>query len=682
MAYTSFEKMRRINSERFGKDLGPFQPHPFTDPSDRTSLKAAALAFIRNNCENLFFSPTTESIEDETGLYRGTGIASGQIPFNMQMDINRLCLEKELASFIDSGTAEDAYTVYYCFMEMIFGHYGKSQKMIELLSEFESNGSSLLMKHRDHFSHSVYVFALGLALYETNPTFRDVYRSFYQLRDDGDAARSFLTFWGLASLFHDIGYPFELPFEQVMSYFEVGGSVKRGKDTICLAYTRCNAITDLSDDIRARLKELCGRDFTCTNELFAFSLAQRLGDFYGFTEEKILDILNDKPSDPGRFGYFIDHAWFSATRLFDEMVSVLGAESITGMHIDSVTAILLHNSLYKFDVAYYKDPKAGKPRLRMQWHPLAFMLMLCDELQCWDRTAYGRNSRTELHPMDVRFCFTAGSIKAEYLFDSEEQDKIQRYEEDYRNWIDSGREGNAPRLKAYSDMASDSNKFVSDIKKVVDLSDLDLEVSVKTEVPDRSNKHTYLSNSNFLHLYDFAVALHNRYSYDGMEAAVNSEQMENEFESISLEYQLSTINQAKAFSRYLNAIHCFFTDKPVNYEMVNEFTPDQTEIFAPLEHERWVLEHHDMAWTAGDEYETADVSGLIPEGVSEKTFRRALREQFRRHKLMADPPLNSESIYQHYLSLSEEDQGKDWKPFNSMLKLIKKFDGLRIYRLP
>ena len=29
----------------------------------------------------------------------------------------------------------------------------------------------------------------------------------------------------------------------------------------------------------------------------------------------------------------------------------------------------------------------------------------------------------------------------------------------------------------------------------------------------------------------------------------------------------------------------------------------------------------------------------------------------------------------------EEEKGKDWEPFNSMLKLIKKFDGLRIYRL-
>ena len=31
--------------------------------------------------------------------------------------------------------------------------------------------------------------------------------------------------------------------------------------------------------------------------------------------------------------------------------------------------------------------------------------------------------------------------------------------------------------------------------------------------------------------------------------------------------------------------------------------------------------------------------------------------------------------------LSPEDQGKDWLPFNSMLKLLRKYDGLRIYQL-
>ncbi len=154
------------------------------------------------------------------------------------MDINRLCLERELEKFIDSGAAEDAYTVYYCYLEMFFGHYGKSKKMVELLSEFESNGSSLLMKHRDHYSHSVYVFALGLAIYESNDAFRAGFKRFYCFDTDGAktdvdhaAACCFLEYWGLTSLFHDIGYPFELPFEQVLSYYEVAGK-KRGEGSL------------------------------------------------------------------------------------------------------------------------------------------------------------------------------------------------------------------------------------------------------------------------------------------------------------------------------------------------------------------------------------------------------------------------------------------------------------------
>ena len=61
--------------------------------------------------------------------------------------------------------------------------------------------------------------------------------------------------------------------------------------------------------------------------------------------------------------------------------------------------------------------------------------------------------------------------------------------------------------------------------------------------------------------------------------------------------------------------------------------------------------------------------------------RRDLREQLRMHRLAMDGDPSSEEIYAHYLELPEAEQDKDWKPFNSMLRLIKKFDGLRIYRL-
>jgi hypothetical protein len=51
------------------------------------------------------------------------------------------------------------------------------------------------------------------------------------------------------------------------------------------------------------------------------------------------------------------------------------------------------------------------------------------------------------------------------------------------------------------------------------------------------------------------------------------------------------------------------------------------------------------------------------------------------HKLAMDGSVTTEDIREHYLALPVEDQDKDWKPFNSMLKLLKKFDGLRIYKL-
>ena len=184
MAYTALEKMRKVNFARFGKDVGPAQPMLYGAGLERTDLKSAALRFLHERCEELRFNAEIESWEDRNGIYQGTSIKANQIPYNMQMDINRLCLEKALEQFIDSGVAEDAYDVYYCYLEIFFDHYGKSKKMVELLSEFEANGSSLLMKHRDHYSHSVYVFALGLAIYETNSSYRRAFKEFYDFDPD------------------------------------------------------------------------------------------------------------------------------------------------------------------------------------------------------------------------------------------------------------------------------------------------------------------------------------------------------------------------------------------------------------------------------------------------------------------------------------------------------------------
>lgn len=174
-----------------------------------------------------------------------------------------------------------------------------------------------------------------------------------------------------------------------------------------------------------------------------------------------------------------------------------------------------------------------------------------------------------------------------------------------------------------------------------------------------------MSESNFIHLYNFAIALHGRYSHCGLEEENNIiPVMEEEFNNLSLEYKLSNIGQAKAFAGHLNRIGCFYTDKPVDFEIVTEFTQEDMDIIGPLEHERWLRERKEMGWRFGDDYNSKEE-----------------REQRRIHKLMMDEMLTKESVLKHYEELPTEEQNKDTAPMNSKLKLLKQYEGLRIYRL-
>lgn len=662
--------------------------------SERLNLQEAVVRFIRETCENLRCDETIEKREKEKAIFYGRSISQNQIPYNQEKDTDRLCLENAMDRFMQSGSKQDAFDVYFCYLEMFIGNYSRSRRMIEMLSEFEMNGSSLLMKHRDHYQHSVYVFALGLAVFETSPAYQDAYMKFYGFESKQKAAHHFIEFWGLASLFHDIGYPFELPFEQVESYFEVKGEKRRNNPFV--AYLGMERFTAIGGQVKETLKKVYGKSFSSTSELFAYDIAKKLKQTYHVTKESLGVVLETKPSSPDRFGYFMDHAYFSASILFQEMYGAYSTEEkLSEMQIrsrtDAMTAILLHNSFYKFSIAFYKDDRINVP-LKMELHPLAYLLMLCDELQCWDRTSYGRNSRTELHPYGCRFAFAENTIAATYLYDKNEEDKIKKFRDAYAQWDHTS---TAPKLKAYSGMVLDEDSrlttedaaagdsvFLSDIKKIVDTSRLNLTVSVDMDTPDYSGKKAFLSDSNFIHLYDFAVVLNGRYNYiteygndeEFFEKTFNKKNiadMEESFGRLSLEYKLSNIGQAKAFAEYLNAVDLFYTDKPVDFELVTSFAPEEMAVFGPMEHGRWLKEHIEMGWSYGE-----------PD--------RAERDRVRQHKDMIPPEimeqepagvLTEEKVLQNFRRLNTAEQEKDTKPLECMLKLIKHFDGLRIYRI-
>ena len=51
------------------------------------------------------------------------------------------------------------------------------------------------------------------------------------------------------------------------------------------------------------------------------------------------------------------------------------------------------------------------------------------------------------------------------------------------------------------------------------------------------------------------------------------------------------------------------------------------------------------------------------------------------HKLTMYGSPTTEELKAHFRTLPDSEQGKDVEPFNRMLQLIRKFDGLRIYHL-
>ena len=136
-----------------------------------------------------------------------------------------------------------------------------------------------------------------------------------------------------------------------------------------------------------------------------------------------------------------------------------------------------------------------------------------------------------------------------------------------------------------------------------------------------------------------------------------SEQMDVWFDELSLEYKLSNIAQARKFAEHLDKIGCFYTDQPVDLEMVDAFTEKELVLIGEEEHRRWEDEKKSMYW--------------MPTGAMSELCRdKYIREQTRMHN----------DFDTNFFLLDDEAKAKDMKPMNTMVEKLKEYDGLRIYR--
>lgn len=542
---------------------------------------------------------------------------------------DKLCFENALKQFLNSGRKEDAFTVYFCFSEIykLFGQgYDNTKKLLEMLSDHEYHSGELLSKHRDHYSHSVYVFALGLAIYANDAAYRKTYLNFYNLEESGKSAYQFLKFWGMIALFHDIGYPFQLAHEQIKTYSqEVWG--KNNPTSPYVSYGNMSNHVALDKKVSAQLTKTFSAKITDINELLAHGLKVREGYDVNAVCKCLVERVVVQPN-------FMDHGYFSAVILARQLFALPNFE-MDMRHLDVLTAILLHNNFNKYDAP-------DRHPIDVAEHPLSYLLILCDELQSWDRLAYGKVSKRDPIAWAVELEISDDTLAINYVFDSY---TVRKYDDEGKLNVE---------LNAnYEEMRE--GKY---LKKLYGYITTPLKITVKTSEKKKKKKaRLYASDDNFINLCDLAKAIH--ISYNEHCKSFTTSRIDEDFAKLPLEFKVSNIEQAKSYASKLELINCFYSGKDLDYPIVEDFGrnvesdfADNLDFLCREEHVRWVKEKLAMGWKYGTDYKD----------VNERNSKKI-------HKCIVP-----------YELLSKDEQSKDALMVNNIIDLLKKFhSNIKIY---
>ena len=543
----------------------------------------------------------------------------------------KMLLKAGIDVFLHNENSYNAYEIYRTFF-MIYQITAedKSEKhsfedmsmvrepntlldLVKIMKKYEENTGDLIERQRDHFIHSVNVFLLGLAIYSQNKSYRDKfkqyvlnspYEKFYRI--DGEFSHEeFLYRWGVASLFHDIGYPVEIIGKQLKKFLNDGIksiSSSYNADTAIdfKDFNEFNTIVklnpDFADKYTAVYPEAKFLNLFKPTDIMAHKIAT---DFKGTDINKIIKHLNSFVNIMGDSG-FIDHGFFSSILVLNSYGHLI--QKYAKNHdfffypiVDSASAILLHN--------YYRNVLQKKPfelkTLHPSQSPLAFLLILCDELQEWNRQPFGVKDKKKSHVnelllkiddrgMDVEYIVKEGSIGLGF---SEDKEELIKSILSIRSIFKLG-------LRIITDVAQDNI-----IKEIL---------HSETQAPD-----ILLRN-----VENLAIQIHNQYiettkqQYE--EKIAKGEEPDEDFmkkynnlssfDDLTPQLKIANIRQARSIPIKLNIIGCELAPKSDERESILKFSKDEIMDLAIFEHEEWCEEKLGTGWTYGEE---KDIGNLV-----------------------------------------------------------------------
>lgn len=500
-------------------------------------------------------------------------------------------LRQSALEFLEGETKTTAFEVYRSFFDSYrIKLEGQSNPFIDLLDvllSYEERASTLIDKQRDHYVHSVNVFLLGLSIYAQNQNFRTAFdavnldKEHYPFSYDTKGEEFFYR-WGIASLFHDVGYPVEIIGKQLNKFISFASEVDQGGQVKTHLefddFEQFNAIAEIkprADFTRSYCQKypVCDSlDLLNPNDLLAHKLHLSLG----VDLQEVKTALDGFPQVMAEHG-FIDHGYYSAIivlRWYSYLIQSCSYKPEYFFYpiLDSASAILLHN--------YYKNvlqkPPFNKGPLSPREHPIAYLLILCDELQEWNRTPYGildkKRNLAEYASLEI----SGEQLNVVYI------DKDTPLPDEFA----AAKEATLSKLLDMEALFTGGFTI-----KCQTRSDLPLRRLVKKEAGALFPRQL-LGN-----LEKLAAAIHDLYNQKQLERHPDQPLAYPQFDDLPDALKYSNLRQARGITKKLALMGWEMRPKGSQGEIILEIPEAAVEALAIIEHEDWVVERLESGWT-------------------------------------------------------------------------------------
>ena len=498
-------------------------------------------------------------------------------------------------NFLANENRDTAFEVYKAFFDSyrinMPGENNPFTDIILILEEYENTAASLIDSQRDHFVHAVNVFLTGLSIYAQNQNYRTAfeeavfggaYQDYYKTKNE-----EFFYRWGIAALLHDIGYPIEIVGNQINRFLRIisdaDGEDIRTKAIISYDnFDELNCVKQIKDvqsfakNFTSVYPEASAIDLTKPIDLMSFRIHESLGTDL----QKTKSDLDKFTETMGKSG-FIDHGFFSSIIVLKWYGSLIQLENYNSNYffwpvLDSATAILLHNY---FKNVIIKGDYAHAP-MKPEENPIAFLLILCDEMQEWNRTARGIKTKKKVLADYANFSVGNDYLAVSYISRIQmEEGFCQERKETFYNLLDM----DALFEKGVSVDNIGMNSFSS---------------LTQFERP-------LLGNVERL-----AIAIHMRYNEKRLRDFPNEPLAYPEFSNLPDHMKYSNMRQAIGIYDKLALIGCSLETKAGREYKLSE---QDIEMLAEIEHEDWVNERIAQGWTLGEkDVEKKKTPYLVP----------------------------------------------------------------------